>query len=163
MEAMLGQAEASASMMPLLGIGRDVPEGRLRLQQRRNRRPLLDVDWRPKYSGPYFRRLRNYMQAIARELGSQHMLDPLKVFGRSITVHPLGGCPMGQNPSTGVVDSYGEVFNYPGLYIADGSIMPGPVGVNPSLTIAALADRCASQILQQYDKRSAHYVCTAIG
>jgi len=35
------------------------------------------------------------------------------------------------------VDSYGEVFNYPGLYVADGSVMPGPVGPNPSLTIAA--------------------------
>jgi cholesterol oxidase len=40
------------------------------------------------------------------------------------------------------------VFGHPGLYVADGSVMPGPVGPNPSLTIAALADRFAEGILQ---------------
>jgi cholesterol oxidase len=64
-------------------------------------------------------------------------------------VHPLGGCPMGRNEREGVVDSYGEVFNHPGLYVADGSVMPGPVGPNPSLTIAALADRFATRILEK--------------
>jgi cholesterol oxidase len=44
-----------------------------------------------------------------------------------------------------VVNSYGEVFNYPGLHVADGSVMPGPVGPNPALTIAALADRFAER------------------
>jgi cholesterol oxidase len=47
------------------------------------------------------------------------------------------------------VDSYGEVFGYPGLYVADGSVMPGPVGPNPSLTIAALADRFAERLLER--------------
>jgi cholesterol oxidase len=47
-----------------------------------------------------------------------------------------------------VVDSYGEVFGYPGLYVVDGSVMPGPVGANPSLTIAAVADRFAERLLQ---------------
>ena len=60
---------------------------------------------------------------------------------RVITVHPVGGAPMGRDPAAGVCDAYGEVFGYPGLYIADGAAMPGPVGANPSLTIAALADR----------------------
>jgi cholesterol oxidase len=67
-----------------------------------------------------------------------------------ITVHPLGGCPMGQHDAEGVVDSRGRVFNYPGLYVADGSVMPGPVGPNPSFTIAALADRCADQIIADH-------------
>jgi cholesterol oxidase len=48
----------------------------------------------------------------------------------------------------GVVDSFGRVFGVEGLSIADGSILPGPVGVNPSLTIAALADRHASQLIE---------------
>jgi choline dehydrogenase-like flavoprotein len=61
--------------------------------------------------------------------------------------HPLGGCPMASSPQYGVVDAFGEVFGHPGLYIADGSVMPGPVGPNPSLTIAALADRFADRIL----------------
>jgi cholesterol oxidase len=66
-----------------------------------------------------------------------------------ITVHPLGGCPMGRRPAEGVVDSHGEVFGCPGLHIADGSVMPGPVGANPALTIAALADRFADRIVEQ--------------
>jgi cholesterol oxidase len=54
---------------------------------------------------------------------------------------------MGRDPAEGVVDSFGEVFGYPSLYVADGSVMPGPVGPNPSLTIAAFADRVAERIL----------------
>jgi cholesterol oxidase len=57
---------------------------------------------------------------------------------------------MALNKEEGVVDSYGEVFDYPGLYIADGSAMPGPVGPNPSLTIAALSDRFADHLIAQY-------------
>jgi cholesterol oxidase len=64
-------------------------------------------------------------------------------------VHPLGGCPMGRNETEGVVNRYGQVFGYPGLYIADGSVIPGPVGPNPSLTIAALADRFADTIIER--------------
>jgi cholesterol oxidase len=56
---------------------------------------------------------------------------------------------MGRNETEGVVNSYGQVFGYPGLYIADGSVMPGPVGPNPSLTIAALADRFADTIIER--------------
>ena len=58
----------------------------------------------------------------------------------------MGGCPMGRNEREGVVDPYGEVFGYPGLYVADGSVMPGPVGANPSLTIAANALRVGAAI-----------------
>jgi cholesterol oxidase len=73
--------------------------------------------------------------------------------GRTIAAHPLGGCPMGRNESEGVVDAYGEVFNYPGFFIADGSVMPGPVGANPSLTIAALSDRFADRVLENHRKQ----------
>jgi cholesterol oxidase len=65
-----------------------------------------------------------------------------------VTVHPLGGCPMGANEHEGVVDSFGQVFNYPGFFIVDGSVMPGSVGPNPSLTIAAIADRAAQRMLE---------------
>ncbi len=47
---------------------------------------------------------------------------------------------MGLSKNSAVVGANGEVFDYPGLYVADGSVMPGPVAVNPALTIAALAD-----------------------
>ena len=65
-----------------------------------------------------------------------------------ITVHPLGGARMGRSDEEGVVDPYGRVFNLPGLHVADGSVMPGPIGPNPSLTIAAMADRFADAILE---------------
>ena len=55
---------------------------------------------------------------------------------------------MGESDQTGVVDPWGQVFNHPGLHVADGSVMPGPVGPNPSLTIAALADRFAEGIIE---------------
>ena len=53
---------------------------------------------------------------------------------------------MGQNESDGVIDAECNVFNYPGLYIVDGSIMPGNPGINPSLTITALAEYAMSRI-----------------
>jgi len=62
------------------------------------------------------------------------------------TAHILGGCPMGRDAQEGVVDLNGEAFNYPGLYVVDGSIMPANPGINPSLTIAALAEYVMSRI-----------------
>ena len=62
------------------------------------------------------------------------------------TAHILGGCPMGANDREGVVDLNCQVYNYPGLYVVDGSIMPGNPGINPSLTIAALAEYAMSRI-----------------
>ena len=62
----------------------------------------------------------------------------------AVTVDPLGGCWMGQTASTGVgVDHRGDVFGYPDLFVADGSVLPVPVGRNPSMTIAAIAERSA--------------------
>jgi cholesterol oxidase len=132
-------------------MGRDVPDGRMYLRHNH-----LQVDWRKGghgplsrrgRSGPYFDRVRELSRAFSTALGARFRDDPIWFLGRVITVHPLGGCPMGRHPGEGVVDVGGEVFNYPGLYVADGSVMPGPVGANPSLTIAALADRFAERIV----------------
>ncbi len=62
------------------------------------------------------------------------------------TAHILGGAPIGPDPETGVVDETFQIHNYPGLYIVDGSIMPANPGVNPSLTITALAEYAMSRI-----------------
>ena len=43
-----------------------------------------------------------------------------------ITVHPLGGAPMGRHPGEGLCDEYGEVYGHPGLYVMDGALLPGP-------------------------------------
>jgi cholesterol oxidase len=62
------------------------------------------------------------------------------------TAHILGGAPIGKSGAEGVVDGSFEVHNYPGLFIVDGSIMPANPGVNPSLTITALAEYAMSKI-----------------
>ena len=62
------------------------------------------------------------------------------------TAHILGGAPIGKNGDDGVVDESFAVHNYPGLYIIDGSIMPANPGVNPSLTITALAEYAMSKV-----------------
>jgi cholesterol oxidase len=63
-----------------------------------------------------------------------------------MTAHILGGCPFGTNSQEGVVDLNCQVHNYPGLYVVDGSVMPANPGVNPSLTITALAEYAMSRI-----------------
>ncbi|MGD2155651.1 MAG: GMC family oxidoreductase [Anaerolineales bacterium] len=62
------------------------------------------------------------------------------------TAHILGGCPFGRDAQEGVVGLDCQVHNYPGLYVVDGSIVPANPGVNPSLTITALAEYAMSQI-----------------
>lgn len=66
-------------------------------------------------------------------------------FNASSTAHILGGCCMGASPEKGVVSPSGEVFGYPGMFIADGSVVPANLGVNPSLTITALSEYIMSQ------------------
>jgi len=133
--------------LPLLGMGRDVPDGWMRL-----RGGYLDVDWRPTASRAYFRRVDGAMRDLSAAMGARYV-NPLWWLNLLVTVHPLGGCPMGAGPDRGVVDSHGRVFGYPGLYVADGSVMPGPVGANPSLTIAALADRFADRLVDEASNR----------
>jgi cholesterol oxidase len=139
-----GDARTSAGLLPLLGMGRDVPDGRMQLRD-----GLLDVDWsKDGASKAYFEKLRDTMRALADELGGTFQDNPLWWLSKVITVHALGGCPIGRDGNEGVVDPWGRVYGVPGLYVADGSVMPGPVGPNPSLTIAALADRFADGIIE---------------
>lgn len=62
------------------------------------------------------------------------------------TAHILGGCAIGLSPDEGVIDTKNEVFGHPGLYVIDGSMIPANLGVNPSLTITALAEHAMSQV-----------------
>jgi cholesterol oxidase len=138
-----GDGTLASGSLPLLGMGRDIPDGLLTIEGK-----YLQSDWNIGASSDFFDRLRDTMKAIADELNGRFINNPIWGLNRVITVHPLGGCPMGRNEREGVVDSYGRVFGHPGLYVADGSVMPGPVGPNPSLTIAALADRFADQVIE---------------
>ncbi|MDZ4707316.1 MAG: GMC oxidoreductase [Saprospiraceae bacterium] len=68
------------------------------------------------------------------------------VFNMSTTAHILGGCPMAESEKEGVVNQRFEVYGYDRMYILDGSIIPANIGVNPSLTITALAEYAMEQI-----------------
>lgn len=61
-----------------------------------------------------------------------------------ITGHFIGGCAIGDSPDTGVVDPYHRLYGYEGLHIVDGSTISANLGVNPSLTITAQAERAMS-------------------
>lgn len=71
---------------------------------------------------------------------------PEVVLNTSTTAHILGGCCMGESKENGVVSDKGELFGYPGLYVADGSVVSANLGVNPSLTITALSEYIMSNI-----------------
>jgi cholesterol oxidase len=109
-------------------------------------------------SKPIFERIEANLQAAAAPLGGQYLPNPigLEALGNNmITVHPLGGCPMGDDATTGVVNHKGQVFDgmgvasvHDGLYVADGSVVPTSLGVNPLLTISALAERNVELLAQ---------------
>jgi cholesterol oxidase len=138
-------ASLSSSSMPLFSMGRDIPDGNMSLTSD----GYLDLDWSKRRSNEHFEQVRGTGRDIARVLNAKFVDGPTWHLSRLVTVHPLGGCPMGRDASEGVVDSYGRVFGYPGLVIADGSIVPGPVGPNPSNTIAALAHRAAERLIEE--------------
>jgi choline dehydrogenase-like flavoprotein len=64
-----------------------------------------------------------------------------------LTVHAMGTCRMGVDKRSSVVDTHGETWDVPGLFIADASVFPGPIGVNPQITIMALATRTGRWLL----------------
>ena len=132
-----GDGRASGAMLPGLAMGRDVPGGRMGL-----RGDTLDVTWNTGDSDAYYDGVEERWAELAEALGGRFRRG-----SRKVTSHPLGGCPMGRDEREGVVDAHGRVFGWPGLVVADGSVLPGPVGSNPSFTIAALADRFAERLV----------------
>ncbi len=83
---------------------------------------------------------------LAEHIGGTAHNSLLESVGNlSVTAHILGGCGMSATPDTGVIDIDHQVFGYPGLYVCDASAIPANVGVNPALTITALAERFSSR------------------
>jgi cholesterol oxidase len=154
--------ERTRNVMMLFGVGRDIGNGQLFLDDNDQ------IDLKQKYnldrdSQPVVYEIIDRMQAFAKEIGENNEDSLFILFWSQqnkedqdqITAHPLGGCPMGDDASMGVVDSFGNVFGgnsgnvkYNGLYVVDGSIIPTSLGVNPSLTISALAFRSAEHIVE---------------
>lgn len=111
----------------------------------------IDIDWDRVGFENNFKIVNEAVEKVAEELEGKFVKNPLwsDVFGKSvISAHPLGGCPMGESGQTAVVTHAGQVFEgdssnvLNGLYVVDGAILPVAVGVNPTLTISCLAERC---------------------
>jgi cholesterol oxidase len=92
--------------------------------------------------------LREFSQQVG---GSPSVSLAESLLGVPMTAHPLGGCTFGRDESEGVIGLDFQVHHYPGLYVVDGSVIPANPGINPSLTITALAEYAMSQIPARAD------------
>lgn len=130
----------------VLAMGKDSAGGRLHLG--RNGRARLR--WRNRWQGHLYRSQRRVGPLLARELRAR-LYNPVtwSVLRRTVTVHPLGGVPVGPDKASGVVDEAGEVHGYPGLSVMDGSVLPAATGVNPSATILAVAERSIENAIRR--------------
>lgn len=88
--------------------------------------------------------VEEYADRLAERMGSQQYAMLFESINRTASAHFIGGMPIGDNAEHGAVDPYQRVFGQPGLHIMDGSVMPSNPGVNPSLTITAMAERAMS-------------------
>jgi cholesterol oxidase len=92
--------------------------------------------------------LREFAEQVG---GSPSVSLAESLLGVPMTAHPLGGCTFGRDQNEGVIGLDFQVHNYPGLYVVDGSVIPANPGINPSLTITALAEYAMSQLSSKAD------------
>ncbi len=150
MESLLRGAYRGAvrNTQTYLVMTHDDAAGRIYLENDRVR-----VDWPGVGMQPIFTKVNNNLLEATKPLGGTFVRNPMwtDLFNHDlVTVHPLGGCGMADAAERGVVNHKGQVFSgtqgaaaYDGLYVSDGSIIPRSLGVNPFLTISALAERAA--------------------
>jgi len=141
------KGDMSCRSSVLLCMGLDKGDGVLSLKKGR-----LDIQWPQKSSMPLYRAIVDTGRKFKAFAGSS-FLTPLPTWTwpvrNNITVHPLGGCAIAHDPAQGVVSAgndRGQVFGYKGLYVADGSVIPGALGVNPAATISAVSEWIAEGI-----------------
>lgn len=109
-------------------------------------KPVIFWETSPKTQRMWDRAYERCRQIIEDGLGGTFYKAPQDQLPIVNIIHPLGTCRMGNTPETGVVDENGQVFGNPNLYVVDGSIIPSPIAVNTSLTIAAVAQRISEHI-----------------
>jgi cholesterol oxidase len=139
-------------------MGRDRANGRFTLAG-----DILDLSWpTPVADDPVFAKIEMVLKHLTEAMGGRYIPLPTwsGLLGRRklVVTHPLGGCPIGSTMREGVVDGFGRVFDgskkltdptatLPGLYVVDGSSIPGALAANPTLTIAAQAIKSVEQAL----------------
>jgi len=132
-------ASKATKRVMLLAMGRDAARGAL-LYYRDNDRLVADLDL--FHLAPGYANQERLMTDVALQLGGELRTNPAWAFlGKPITVHNQGGCPMSDKAEDGVTDPDGKVHGCEGLFVLDGSILCTSVGVNPSATITAVAER----------------------
>ena len=122
--------------------------GRMELKREED---SLQIKWKNAGKEAIFKTINKALEEATKALGGTYLINPLwsKLFNRElVTVHPLGGAIVAESAKDGVVNHKGQVFSgdsgeqvYETLYVADGSVVPTSLGVNPLLTISALAER----------------------
>lgn len=151
-QSQLRQSELFSNVMPWFAQGVDAGNGTFSLKQRSqlDKRMRLTLDWDIRESRKVIDAIVATHKELSAATGGVPLVPPTwTLFKDLITPHPLGGCNMGDTTDNGVVNHRGQVFGYPGLYVCDGAIVPEAIGVNPSRTIGALAERVAGLIAQE--------------
>ena len=145
-----------AKLQTFFAVSHDSAAGRFVLDNDR-----LSLVWPGAKNEPVYARLDAMLAAVVAEAGGSYVKNPLAgtVMGHQpATAHPLGGAGMGRDRSDGVINHKGQVFDtgpargaadvHAGLYVVDGAVMPNSLGVNPLLTITALAERALIHMQQ---------------
>ena len=133
-------------LMTMLLMGRDTSDGRMTIDHNGE----AQVDWSNRANRALYRSEGQVARILARAMDATAKASPTwRYLRQAVTVHNLGGVKMGRSDRDGVVDDSGQVFNYPNLYVMDGSTLPTATGVNPSGTIAAVAERNVEQLIRR--------------
>ncbi|MFP3558290.1 alpha/beta fold hydrolase [Paraburkholderia sp. SIMBA_049] len=144
---------AMRNTQTFLVMAHDDESGQITVESGRPR-----VSWPNAGKQPIYETVEKTLIEATGALGGTYVRNPISADlfqNRTVTVHPLGGCGMAEDAAHGVVDQAGRVFSgtdgnavHEGLYVMDGAVMPLSLGVNPLLTISALAERNCAQLAQ---------------
>ncbi len=147
-----------SKLQTFFAVSHDTAGGRLVLDGER-----VTVAWPGAKDEPVYQRLDAVLSRLVSEVGGSYVKNPLSgtLMGHQpATAHPLGGCAMAHARDDGVVNHKGQVFDgrpssgaadvHDGLYVMDGSVIPRSLGVNPLLTITALAERTMLHMAQDF-------------
>lgn len=158
-KAVLGLVQKTLGLDPSLkdsmfwfSQGRDASVGRFSLKRRflffgeRH----MQLDWDPQGADATTNAIMDLHRRLALATGGEEPPPSLwPLLKNALTPHPLGGCPMADSIERGVVNHLGETFGYRNLFVADASVIPRAIGLNPTKTIAALAERTAAAIVRE--------------
>ncbi len=145
-----------SSLQTFFVVSHDDARGHLKLDN-----GSLQVHWPKVGEQPVYTRVDEALTKAAEAVGARYIKSPLATTTMGVkpaTAHPLGGCGMGEDAASGVVNHKGQVFAgtsgediHGGLYVCDGAVIPRSIGVNPLLTITALTERAMVHLARDHN------------